>query len=102
MFKRAIEDLNNGKNTVIKPHGNSMRGKIESGNTVTLAPCKIKELKVGKIVLVKVKGHIYLHLIKAIKKDKNKTRFQIGNNVGGVNGWVGPNAIYGEVIKIEK
>ena len=30
-----------------------------------------------------------------------KTVFQIGNNCGGINGWVGPQAIYGLVTNVE-
>ena len=29
-------------------------------------------------------------------------RFQIGNNRGGINGWVGPQAIFGKAIKVER
>jgi hypothetical protein len=36
-------------------------------------------------------------LIKAI----DGVRFQIGNNRGGINGWVGKNAIFGMAIKVE-
>jgi hypothetical protein len=38
-----------------------------------------------------------LHLVKAI----DGGRFLIGNNRGGVNGWVGPNGIYGKASKVE-
>ncbi len=102
MFDSAIKKLQDGKNTTIKPRGNSMRGKVESGDTVYLEPCPAENLSAGDVVLVKVKGNTYLHLIKAIKKEKDKLRFQIGNNVGGINGWVGPNAIYGKAITIER
>jgi hypothetical protein len=44
-----------------------------------------------------VRGNVYLHLIKAI----NGPRFQIGNNRGGINGWVGANCIYGIATHIE-
>jgi hypothetical protein len=54
-------------------------------------------LNVGDIVLVRVHGTDYLHLIKAI----NQGRFLIGNNRGGTNGWVGKNALYGIAIAIE-
>jgi hypothetical protein len=102
MFDYAIKKLQGGKKARIKPKGNSMRGKVESGDIVQLEPCIPENLSVNDIVLVKVKGHVYLHLIKAIKQDKNKLRFQIGNNVGGINGWVGPTAIYGKATIIEK
>ena len=49
-------------------------------------------LSVDDVVLCKVGGRQYLHLIKAI--DGN--RFLIGNNRGGVNGWIGYNSIYGK------
>lgn len=87
----AKEKLRQGEIVKIKPRGHSMRGKVNDGDTVTLEPCDVGKLKVGDIVLVRVKGHDYLHLIKAI----NNGRFLIGNNRGGVNGWVGHNCIYG-------
>jgi hypothetical protein len=64
---------------------------------VTLEPCNSEDLVVGDIVLVRVHGNDYLHLIKAI----NQGRFLIGNNRGGTNGWVGANSIYGIATKIE-
>lgn len=51
----------------------------------------------GDIVLCKVNGSEYLHLIKAIQGQ----RFQIGNNRGRINGWIGSNAIFGICTKIE-
>ena len=54
-------------------------------------------LKVGDIVLCKVNGFEYLHLVKAMQGE----RFQIGNNRGGINGWIGSKAIYGVCIKVE-
>jgi SOS-response transcriptional repressor LexA len=74
-----------------------MRGKVNSGDLVTLEPCDPADLQAGDIVLVRVKGNVYLHLIKAI----NQGRFLIGNNRGGINGWVGPNSIYGKATKVE-
>jgi hypothetical protein len=74
-----------------------MQGKVESGNLVTLEPAVGHALAVDDIVLVKVKGSVYLHLIKAVDVD----RYLIGNNKGGTNGWVGRNAIYGIAVRIE-
>ena len=81
----------------IRPRGHSMSGKVNDGDRVTLAPVDPATLKVSDIVLVRVCGSDYLHLIKAI----DRSRFLIGNNRGGVNGWIGPHAIYGIAIKIE-
>ncbi len=95
--KFAKEALSRGETVMVKPHGNSMRGKVNDGDTVTLEPADPSKLAVGDIVLVRVKGHDYLHLIKAI----NGERFQIGNNRGGINGWVGHNCIYGIATEIK-
>jgi SOS-response transcriptional repressor LexA len=95
----AISDLSEGILTQLCPKGNSMSGRIESGALVTIEPCDPITLKIGDIVLVKVKGRVYLHLIKAIREGKTGRRFQIGNNHGGVNGWT--NMVFGKVIKIE-
>lgn len=75
-----------------------MQPKINDRDYVTLTPCDPDELEVGDIVLVRVKGNVLLHLIKAIDNHK---RFLIGNNRGKINGWAGRNAIYGKVIKVE-
>jgi hypothetical protein len=63
-----------------------MKGRVESGQLVTIAPVVDPgELRVDDIVLCQVRGAQYLHLIKAV----NGERFLIGNNRGGTNGRVG-------------
>src|SRR5438105_12818248 len=95
--KYAIEALQKGQSAQVKPRGHSMRGKVNDADLVTLQPCDPDKLAAGDIVLVRVHGNVYLHLIKARDKD----RFLIGNNRGGVNGWVGPNCIYGIATRVE-
>jgi SOS-response transcriptional repressor LexA len=95
--KFAIEALQKGQAAQIKPRGHSMKGKVNDGDLVIVEPCKQEDLKVGDIVLVRVRGRVYLHLIKAV----DRGRFLIGNNRGGVNGWVGSNSVYGIATKIE-
>lgn len=95
--KFAIEGLRQGKTVQIKPRGHSMKGKVNDGDLVTVEPVSAETLAAGDIVLVRVKGNDYLHLIKAV----NNGRFLIGNNRGGINGWVGHNCIYGKATKIE-
>src|ERR1700712_1786284 len=92
----AIEKLQQGEKAQVRPRGISMTGKVNDGDTVTLEPCDPRKLAVGDIVLVKVKGYVYLHLIKA----ENNGRFLIGNNIGGTNGWVITKSISGKGIKI--
>src|SRR6185369_5029948 len=94
----AIEKLQKGETVQIQPSGHSMTGKVNHKDLVTLAPCDPDALDVSDIVLVRVKGNVFLHLVKAID---NKKRFLIGNNRGKVNGWVGRDAIYGKAIKVE-
>ena len=93
-----IAQLQAGETVQFRPRGNSMSGKIESGQLCTVQPIlDPQRLKVGDIVLCKVNGFQYLHLIKAIQGN----RFQIGNNRGQTNGWIGVNSIYGKCIQVE-
>jgi signal peptidase I len=93
----AIEALQRGEAVLIRPRGHSMSGKVNDGDLVTVRPAEPVDLMVGAIVLVRVRGTDYLHLIKAVDGD----RYQIGNNRGGVNGWVRAPAIYGVATKVE-
>jgi hypothetical protein len=93
-----IEKLKQGETVQFRPRGNSMSGKIDSGNLCTVVPATKEALEVGDIVLCKVGGAQYLHLIKAKQGD----RFQIGNNRGGINGWIGLNGIYGRCVRVER
>ena len=76
-----------------------MSGKIESGQLCTVVPLsKDAQLEKGDIVLCKVNGNEYLHLVKAIQGP----RYQIGNNRGRINGWVSINSIFGKLVKVEE
>jgi hypothetical protein len=92
-----IEKLCRGETVSFRPRGNSMAGKIESGQLCTVEPVDPASLRVGDIVLCKVRGREYLHLIKAIQGP----RFQIGNNRGRINGWVSARTIFGRCVRIE-
>ncbi|GGQ94334.1 hypothetical protein GCM10008957_03090 [Deinococcus ruber] len=74
-----------------------MTGKVNDGDKVTLIPVSGIALQVGDIVLVRVAGNDYLHLIKAISEE----RFLIGNNRGGLNGWTQRTNIFGMAVNIE-
>lgn len=92
-----ISRLQAGETVSFRPRGNSMSGKIESGELCTVSPVEPADLRVGDIVLCKVKGAEYLHIVKAIQDQ----RFQIGNNRGGINGWIGPRSIFGRLVRVE-
>jgi hypothetical protein len=92
-----IEKLRKGESVSFRPRGQSMSGKIDSGQLCTVVPVDPATVRVGDIVLSKVNGREYLHLVTAIQGN----RFQIGNNRGRINGWVSASAIYGLCVKVE-
>ena len=89
-----IAQLRKGETVQFRPRESSMERKISSGQLCTVDPATID---VGDIVLCKVNGQQYLHLVKAIQGP----RFQIGNNRGRINGWVSASAIYGRCTRVE-
>lgn len=94
-----IARLQQGETVQFRPRGRSMKGKIESGKLCTVAPIGDRQgLEVGDIVLRRVGGAQYLHLIKA---RRGKDPFLIGNNCGGANGWISAHGIYGRLIAVE-
>lgn len=94
---RHIESLGKGETVRFRPRGSSMRGRVESGQLCTVEPADPASLAAGDVVLCRVNGREYLHLIKAVQGG----RFQIGNNRGGVNGWVSAAAIFGKCVRTE-
>ena len=73
-----------------------MSGKIESGQLCTVTPLGTTALAAGDIVLCQVRGAEYLQLVKAIRGE----RYQIGNNRGRINGWIGRNSIFGRLVSV--
>jgi hypothetical protein len=54
---KYIEQLLPGQTIQFRPRGNSMGGKIESGQLVTVAPLQARAPRVGDIALCKVKAN---------------------------------------------
>lgn len=94
MYTKIIEKLEAGEEVELNPKGNSMTPLIQSGQRIVLSPAK--NAKVGDIVLSKVKGRFFIHLVTAFDPDKN--RWQISNNHGWINGWT--HEIHGIVSQI--
>jgi len=92
-----IARLQQGETVSFRPRGHSMSGKIESGQLCTVAPLGSSALAVGDIVLCRARGAEYLHLVKAIQGK----RYQIGNNRGRINGWIGQTSIFGRLVSVE-
>ena len=94
-----IARLRQGETISFRPRGHSMTGKVNDGELVTVVPVTDDcDLQAGDIVLCKVNGMEYLHLIKAVQDD----RFQIGNNQGRINGWTNRHNIFGLCVRVEK
>ena len=94
----SIIGLRAGEIVQFRPRGQSMRGKVPSGALCTVAPIgDPARLEVGEIVLCTVRGAQYLHLIKAIRDGQ----YLIGNNRGGINGWITADSIHGRLIAVE-
>jgi hypothetical protein len=91
-----ITRLAAGETVQFRPRGHSMAGKITSGQLCTVEPLGDHLLEVGDIVLCRVSGSQYLHLVKAIQGE----RLQIGNNRGGINGWITRRQIFGRLIAL--
>ncbi|WP_069161218.1 hypothetical protein [Nocardia altamirensis] len=79
--------------------GSSMVPLIHSRDLVTVAPVDPTKLEVGDIVLAKVAGTVYLHLISAL--DVSRGRVQISNNRGRVNGWTNHDRVFGICLAVE-
>lgn len=92
-----IARLKAGETVTFRPRGASMSPKVESGQLCTVAPVEPSDLQVGDIVLCRVAGAEYLHLVKAIQGP----RFQIGNNRGRINGWITENGIFGRLARVQ-
>ncbi len=94
----AIHTLKRGESVQVRPRGNSMTGLINDGDLVTLSPCDACGLNAGDIVLARVEGrrfrHVVLHKVVAIEQD----RFLIGSN-NRLDGWVQAEAILGRVVQ---
>lgn len=93
----ARAELLAGRTVQVRPVGGSMRGRIESGQLVTLVPVTGSEVSVDDVVLVEWKGNCLLHMVKAIDGD----RLLICNALGKLNGWVNAAAVIGKVVAVE-
>jgi hypothetical protein len=94
--KDVLRELAAGRPAHVRPHGGSMRGRIESGQPVTIAPISPDAVRVDDVVLVAWQGNYLLHLV----KEARKGQLLIGNNLGKINGWVPASAVRGKVVAV--
>lgn len=94
-----ISDLRRGEVVDFRPVGRSMEPRIFSGELCTVAPVDARhDVGEGDVVLCKVAGREFLHRVWTVKDGQ----FLIGNNRGRSNGWIGPDAIFGKLVKVSK
>lgn len=74
-----------------------MRGRIESGQLVTIISIDGQEVKSDDAIFIRWKGNYLLHLAKEITEDE----ILIGNNIGKINGWISKKDVIGKVIRVE-
>lgn len=99
-MKFVAERVAQGERVTFRPRGNSMRPLIDSGDEVVVAPLMAEAvLEVGDIVLVRVAGSIYLHLVDAVDADRNRVR--IANNRGRINGWAPLRQVHGICVQVD-
>ena len=106
-LKQAYNLLKSGNNNTVTAvaKGNSMSKYIKNGSRVGIKKYNKNKhkLNIGNIVLCKIKGNIYLHLIGAIRTNKkSRKRYRIESQSGHVNGWIGDDNIAGILVKTIK
>jgi len=94
--KEALQGLSGGSPVQVRPQGGSMRGRIESGQLMTIAPASAADVKIDDVVFVRWKGNYLLHLVKQIGEEG----ILIGNNVGKINGWAAREDVLGIVTAV--
>lgn len=72
---------------------------IRSRQQVVVAPVDPSKLEVGDIVLARVAGTVYLHLVSSV--DPAKKRVQISNNRGRTNGWTSHDRVFGICVAVD-
>lgn len=88
-----------GATVEFRPSGSSMVPLIRSRQQVVVAPVDPSKLEAGDIVLARVAGTVYLHLVSAV--DRARERVRISNNRGRVNGWTSHDRVFGICLAVE-
>jgi len=94
--KEALKQLSATGTCQVRPIGGSMRGRIESGQLVTIKAIEGNEVALEDAIFIRWKGNYLIHLAKEITEDK----ILIGNNIGKINGWIDKDQVIGKVVKV--
>lgn len=82
-----------------RPSGSSMVPLIRSRQQVVVVPVDPAKLEVGDIVLTRVAGTVYLHLVSSVNLAGK--RVQISNNRGHINGWTSHDRVFGICVAVD-
>ncbi|TDT98618.1 hypothetical protein EDD99_6847 [Streptomyces sp. 846.5] len=99
MLDAAAGRVADGATVQFRPSGSSMVPLIRSRQQVAVAPVDPSKLEAGDIVLARVSGTVYLHLISAV--DRTRKRVQISNNRGRINGWTSYDRVFGICLTVD-
>ncbi|MET8509874.1 S24 family peptidase [Streptomyces sp. NPDC004787] len=88
-----------GATVTFRPSGSSMAPLIRSRQQVVVAPVDPSKLEAGDIVLARVGGTVYLHLVSSV--DSARMRVQISNSRGLVNGWTSHDRVFGICVAVD-
>ncbi|MFD6967323.1 GNAT family N-acetyltransferase [Streptomyces sp. NPDC059979] len=99
MLDALADRIGRGETVEFRPTGGSMVPLIHSRQRVRVAPADPALVEVGDIVLARVSGTVYLHLVSAV--DAPRRRVQISNNHGRVNGWTGHDRVVGICLAVD-
>jgi hypothetical protein len=94
---RYIKKLLARESVSFRPHGHSMTGRIESGQLCTVVRSILGRWKLVISCCARLPATSTCTSSRAIENG----RYQIGNNRGLINGWVGSEHIYGKCVKVE-
>lgn len=101
-----IKRLAKGETVTFRPRGRSMEPLVMDNQEVTVEPVlDAARVSVGDVVLCRVGPSSYLHLVKGRAynrvrgSDVDELVFQIGNNRGGVNGWISGANVFGKMVR---
>ncbi|MFD7259800.1 GNAT family N-acetyltransferase [Streptomyces sp. NPDC059874] len=99
ILEAMADRVDRGETVEFRPTGDSMVPLVRSRQKVRVAPADPALIEVGDIVLVRVSGSVYLHLVSAV--DGPRRRVRISNNRGRVNGWAGHDRVFGICLAVD-
>lgn len=99
--EEALRELQAGRAIAVRPRGHSMDGRVADGDSVTIESCAAGDLVAGDIVLARIQGRRYSHLVLHLVIAREENRFLIGNNRGRLDGWVTAEEVFGKVTGVQ-